>query len=200
MESKCKLTDRQIEGTIAFHGHHCPGLTIGIRAAEWGLLEFGRAEDEEIIVVTETNMCAVDAIQFLIGCTFGKGNLIFRDIGKVAFTFFRRSDEKQKRIVLNPDFAQDIRAKQELLKPEQKNELFLLKQATIQRMMNADLNDLFLISVSNKKCPERVRIHKTIHCETCGEGVMEPRLQTVNGKKICFDCAKRLTSEIDKAY
>ena len=52
------------------------------------------APDEEIVAVVETEMCAVDAIQALTGCTFGKGNLIHRDWGKNAYTFFRRSDGK----------------------------------------------------------------------------------------------------------
>ena len=70
-----------------FHGHWCPGLAIGIRAAEWALKEMGKAPDEEIVAVVETDMCGVDAIQSLTGCTFGKGNLIHKDYGKSAFTF-----------------------------------------------------------------------------------------------------------------
>ena len=65
-----------------FHGHWCPGLAIGIRAAEWALKELGKAPDEEIVAVVETDMCGVDAIQSLTGCTFGKGNLIHKDYGK----------------------------------------------------------------------------------------------------------------------
>jgi len=79
---------------VAFHGHWCPGLAVGIRAAEWALREMGRAADEEIVAVVETDMCGVDAIQFLTGCTFGKGNLIHRDWGKNAFSFYRRRDGK----------------------------------------------------------------------------------------------------------
>ncbi len=59
-----------------FHGHMCPGLAMGIRAAEVALTEIGpHAEDEEVVAVVETDMCGVDAIQALTGCTFGKGNL-----------------------------------------------------------------------------------------------------------------------------
>ena len=80
------------------------GLTAAIRLAEGGkkvLLaeKLAFCGGSSLIcgggvAVTETDMCAVDAIQALVGCTFGKGNLIFRDRGKVAFTFFRRSDGK----------------------------------------------------------------------------------------------------------
>ncbi|MDO5581978.1 MAG: FmdE family protein [Planctomycetia bacterium] len=191
MESKKMLTKDQIDGAIAFHGHHCPGLTIGLRAAQWCLQNLGRAGDEDIVAVAETDMCADDAIQYLTGCTFGKGNFIFRDTGKAAFTFYRRSDNKRGRLVLNPDFAPDLQIRQEALSPDQKEELALLRQERTDRMMKADLNDLFIITVPDGEIPHRARIHKTVRCAICGEGVMEPRLQTVNGQKVCIDCAKK---------
>lgn len=42
------------------------------------------ARDEEVVAAMEPDMCGVDAIQFLTGCTFGKGNLIDLDVGKNA--------------------------------------------------------------------------------------------------------------------
>lgn len=69
-----------IEGTRHFHGHSCPGLAIGIRAAEVALQEIGKhAAGEEMVSIVETDMCGVDAIQYLSSCTFEKGNLIHRD-------------------------------------------------------------------------------------------------------------------------
>ena len=66
----------------------CPGLALGVHAARFALDEIGpHAADEEVVAVTETDMCGVDAVQYLTGCTFGKGNLIHQDHGKNAFTF-----------------------------------------------------------------------------------------------------------------
>jgi hypothetical protein len=42
----------------------------------------------------ENDSCAVDAVQVMTGCTFGKGNLIFRDYGKQAYTFMSRATGK----------------------------------------------------------------------------------------------------------
>jgi len=74
---------------VAFHGHLCPGLVIGYCAAKLGmrLLAADRSADEELIAIVENDTCAVDAIQALTGCTFGKGNLFFQDHGKMVFTF-----------------------------------------------------------------------------------------------------------------
>ncbi len=40
-----------------FHGHRCPGVSIGIRAAEVALREIGpHAPDEEVVAIVETDM------------------------------------------------------------------------------------------------------------------------------------------------
>ena len=40
-----------------FHGHMCPGLAIGVRAAEVALAQVGpHAQDEEVVSIVETDM------------------------------------------------------------------------------------------------------------------------------------------------
>ena len=90
---------------VAFHGHGCGGLAVGFRAVlyAWELFESdSTSEDEEIVCIAETDACGVDAIQALLSCTVGKGNLIFNLQGKNAFSFYRRSDGKSFRLVLRP--------------------------------------------------------------------------------------------------
>jgi formylmethanofuran dehydrogenase subunit E len=68
---------------IEFHGHSCPGLAMGYRmaAAVMDVLKKARAEDEELVAIVENDACGVGALQCLSGCTFGKGNLLFKDYG-----------------------------------------------------------------------------------------------------------------------
>jgi len=75
---------------VRFHGHECPGLAMGYRMALAGMeaLNALRSEDEEIVAIVENNACGVDALQCVTGCTFGKGNLIFRDYGKHVYTLY----------------------------------------------------------------------------------------------------------------
>ena len=61
-------------------------------------LKADRPRDEELVAIVENDSCAVDAIQFITGCTFGKGNLIFRDYGKHVYTFFNRRTGQGVRI------------------------------------------------------------------------------------------------------
>ena len=90
------------EKAAAFHGHVCPGLTIGYRAALYAidLLELTFSKDEQVVCITENDACGVDAIQAILGCSVGKGNLLFHMRGKQAFSFYNRKTGKAVRLML----------------------------------------------------------------------------------------------------
>ncbi len=89
---------------VNFHGHECPGLAIGFKACEAARekMGIGVSDDEQIVCVTENDACGVDAVQALLSCTFGKGNLMYRGTGKQAFSFFDRTSGKKYGSVLFP--------------------------------------------------------------------------------------------------
>ena len=60
-------------------------------------------KDEELVCIAENNSCSVDAVQSLLGCTTGKGNLILVDNGKQAFTFYSRDQNRAMRIYFQGD-------------------------------------------------------------------------------------------------
>lgn len=203
--SACTVDEATIARTIAFHGHRCPGLSIGIRASEIALREVGPSLDEEVVAVTETDMCAVDAVQFLTGCTFGKGNLLFLDHGKVAFSFFRRSDGKSLRILARhtPRADDDARLQMRLrlddgrATPEETAAFDAAQLERCDRIMNADLGDLFEIGPVPFALPERARLFPTLRCDGCGEPFMEPRGRLRQGKTLCLACFEKLERGIE---
>ena len=186
-----------IEETIKFHGHSCPGLALGIRAAELALAKLGLASDEGIVAVVETDMCGVDAVQFLTGCTFGKGNLIHLDYGKNAFTFYRRSDGKGIRIVTKSRTSRDqddelsaLRKKmlKEKLTPVEQQRMEKGKAARIERIMDADPQDLFEVKPAQGPIPRKARILQSLGCEACGEATMESRTRRFLDQTLCIPC------------
>lgn len=192
-----RISSELIEKTTAFHGHWCPGLAIGIRASEWVLQEIGKADDEEIVAVVETDNCAVDAIQFLTGCTFGKGNLIHKDYGKNGFTFYRRRDGKAARLVLKPGAYGDAgkvmgelgrKAREKGLTEEEERIWKDFRTAVSRRIMESDLTDLFAISTAVDPIPKVARILSPMICESCGESVMETRTRRFQGRVLCIPC------------
>ncbi|MCB2186227.1 MAG: TraR/DksA C4-type zinc finger protein [Deltaproteobacteria bacterium] len=193
----CKLTSHQIEQAVEFHGHWCPGLAIGLRAGEYALHHLGRAVDEEIVALVETDMCAVDAIQVLTGCTLGKGNLLFQDHGKLAFTFYRRADGRGVRLVfdaarLGSPNSEFMSLNREWLAgglaPEKEARLLNLRSERTQDIMNAPLEELFEIKTPRAPLPRRARILTSLVCEACGEPVMESRTRRLEGRTLCIPC------------
>lgn len=187
----------QVEKTIAFHGHWCPGLAVGIRAAQWALEEMGKASDEEIVAVVETDMCGVDAIQYLTGCTFGKGNLIHKDYGKNAFTFYRRRDDKAARLVARPDLYGEVgpafrslvrKMQQEALTEEEEKNLQDFRERIKRHIMEADFDDLFEIKTTTGPVPKKARILSSLTCASCGESIMESRARHFQEQILCIPC------------
>jgi len=198
---KTLLDGARIQQVIDFHGHSCPGLAIGIRAAEIGLREVGASsQDEEVVAVVETDMCGVDAIQVLMGCTFGKGNLIHLDHGKNAFSFYRRSDEKGIRVVTRPDVfnrpeEEMVRLRGKMLKegltaPE-KARLKELSAAKVKEIMEADLEALFKVREASGPIPGKARILDGLLCDICGERTMETRIRRFMGQNLCLPCFRQ---------
>jgi len=86
---------------VRFHGHECPGLAIGFRMSKAAMeaLDTMRSEDEELAAIVENDACGVDALQCVTGCTFGKGNLLFRNYGKHVYTLYSRAGRRGIRVV-----------------------------------------------------------------------------------------------------
>lgn len=167
--------DKQLwEKCIEFHGHECPGLAIGYRACEIAAqnMKLRFSKDEELVCITENDACGVDAVQVITGCTMGKGNLIYRGTGKMAFSFFSRKDNSSIRLVLKQSDRKMTREERE------------------DYILNAPSNEVFDIKKPDFSLPEEARIFETIICENCGEGSPEHKIRISGGKKLCLDCYK----------
>ena len=157
---------------VNFHGHECGGLTIGYKASQYAieLLELEFSADEQVVCISENDACGVDAIQVMLGCSIGKGNLLFHIRGKQAFTFFNRKNGKSVRLVLKPKpegmTREESFAFYQACRPE---EMFEVKDATIQ-------------------LPEAARLFDSYVCECCGEVTGSNWIRLSGSKKLCLDC------------
>ena len=197
----CSISKKLIEKTIAFHGHSCPGLVIGIRAAELALQKLAQADRDDLVAVVETDMCGVDAIQLLTGCTFGKGNLIHKDYGKTAFSFYDRSKNVGFRALLRPDLSGDAGSElRSLVKKveagtaneEERVRYHKLRDELQERYMNADLEEMFIVTEPPLPVPKPARILSSLKCEACGEMTMESRTRRFDGKTLCWPCFEKV--------
>ena len=191
-----------------FHGHMCPGLAIGIRVAEKAIQEMGqRPGDEEVVAIVETDNCAVDAIQFVTGCTFGKGNLIHMPYGKNAFRFIRRADRKAIRILVKQNFGKPLTPQQDQIMkkffdptatPQEKEQAEQLRQAQIDHILSAPLADILEVQTIDPEIPARAKIFRSETCDHCAEKTMEIRLSLLNGQKLCPECYQTAMDDLNR--
>lgn len=191
------IDEATLERVVEFHGHMCPGLAMGVQAAQIALREIGpHAKDEEVVAVVETDMCGVDAIQFLTGCTFGKGNFIHRDWGKNVYSFYRRSDGRAIRIAGRPDAWQRDSEHQQLFAKVrtgmatdgEKRRFQELHRAQSRAVLERDPDSMFSVEEITGPPPRKARIHVTVTCARCGEGAMETRIRRLDGQELCPPC------------
>lgn len=164
------MTD--FEKCAAFHGHVCGGLTIGYKAAQYAirLLNLTFSDDEEVVCIAENDACGVDAIQVMLGCSIGKGNLLFHMRGKQAFSVYNRKTGKAVRLVLKP-------------KPEG-----LRKEDSLQYYQSREPEELFDVKPAVIALPEKARLFDSYRCDCCGEVTGTNWIRLAGEKKLCLDC------------
>jgi len=171
--------DLSLDETVRFHGHLCPGLAIGFRAAKLGLERLGaqRSEDEELVAIVENDSCSVDAVQWLTGCTFGKGNFFFKNHGKQVFTFALRSSGRAVRIALK---RRDLRQGEPPLDD---------RKARTRWLLGAPVEQLFDVRETELSIPAEAVIRKSVVCDRCGEEAMPCRTKNDGSRTLCIPCA-----------
>lgn len=158
--------------SVAFHGHECAGLTIGFKATLYAaqLLQLTFSADEEIVCISENDACGVDAIQVILGCSVGKGNLLFHLTGKQAFSFYNRTSGKSVRLVLR------------------QNGKKMSREESFAHYKSLSPADMFDIKETTLSVPENARLFTSYVCECCGETTGEAWIRLQEGKKYCLDC------------
>ena len=138
---------------VAFHGHECGGLTIGYKASLYAieLLKLDFSADEQVVCISENDACGVDGIQVMLGCSIGKGNLLFHMRGKQAFSFYNRKTGASVRLVLKP-------------RPEG-----MTKAESFAYYQSCEPKDMFDVKDATIQLPEKARLFDSYVCDCCGE-------------------------------
>ena len=128
------------------------------------------SDDEQIVCIAENDACGVDAIQVILGCSIGKGNLLFHLRGKQAFSFYNRNTGKSVRLVLK------------------KKPGGMTREESFAYYQSCEPQDMFDIKETKLRLPEPARIFDSYACECCGETTGANWIRLQNDKKLCLDC------------
>lgn len=162
------------EKAITFHGHACPGLAVGCRMVYEAINELElkeRSGDEEIVCVTETDACCVDAAQVLLGCTLGKGNLFLKLRGKTAMSFFDRGTGRGCRILWTGGGDDG-----------------LSREAKMELVLSSEGRTCFVLETLPSGPPPEALISRSVSCAKCGEMTSEGMVVHHEGRPYCLDC------------
>ena len=165
---------------VEFHGHECGGLAIGFQAALYAreLLNVEKSQDEDIVCITENDACGVDAIQVILGCSLGKGNLLIKMRGKQAFSVFNRRTGESVRLVLRE-------------MPE------LSREERMEKLMRGDYHELFDVKETVDTLPVKAKIFTSYYCDKCDEKTSENYIRLQGDKKLCLDCYEGYSRFLD---
>lgn len=198
MNAENIMDSEEFKKCAEFHGHVCPGLSIGFKAAKVALkrLEERRAGDEEIVAIVETDACSADAVQVLTGCTFGKGNFIYKDYGKMALTLLSRKTGQGVRVIMRPGAfsleGEHLMVMQKVMSGEA-DEVETKRFRALHLQRSSDLlempdDELFVMSTVQMELPDKAKIEPSELCSKCGEPTMASKLESVVGVSTCRAC------------
>ncbi|MBR7177942.1 MAG: formylmethanofuran dehydrogenase [Oscillospiraceae bacterium] len=157
---------------VAFHGHECGGLTIGYKASLYAieLLKLEFSSDEQVVCIAENDACGIDGIQVMLGCSIGKGNLLFHMRGKQAFSFYNRKTGKSVRLVLKP-------------KP-----VGMTREESFSYYQACSPEEMFEVKETTIRLPETARLFDSYVCDCCGETTGANWIRLSGDRKLCLDC------------
>ncbi len=186
------------QDAVDFHRHLCLDIAVGYRAAEILVREMGDElkNMKEVVALVGNETCALDAIQEITGCTFGKRNLILTHVGKPVYilqntktgnsvraychywdTFDHTEFRRLRKAVKNPDVSEADKAALEKMTKE-----------TIDHILAAPESALFKVTRLVLPAPKIAGKYPAAPCEECGEHVNEALLTETGGQKLCKEC------------
>ena len=171
-ETKMESIKEMYKISGGLHGHFCPGLAIGVRAAMEALLLLDVQEaGKGVYCIAESKACYLDGIQVVFGTTWGNGMLELRDRGKTAFDFYNKQSGRSVRLCA-------------VEWPEG-----MSKEETIEFILTAPLEKVFKTGEVHFALEEgNFEKAKKVKCPVCKEQCAETYMREKDGVLVCPDC------------
>ncbi len=197
-ENIAEDAQKEFNEVVKFHGCYCLDIAMGYRVSKALMREMGddMSNMKDVYAYVGAPTCAVDAIQKITGCTFGKRNLIFTNTGKSVFVMQNAKTGKGVRAYCHYwdhfDHVQVREQRKAVQAPTasstQKVAFTALLDSQVQNILVADEATLFTLSGVALKAPLRFSKYISEACTICGEFAKADLLQDKDGKKLCAEC------------
>lgn len=189
---------------VEFHGCYCLDIAMGYRIAKALVREMGEhmADMKKIFGHVGADTCSVDAFQKITGCTAGKRNLIFSDLGKPVYILQNTASGKALRAYChywdNFDHTEIRQQRKAANAPgageAEKAAFKAVMDRKIDDILQANESELFTITEVQLPSPPKSSKYKSEPCDNCGESTKAALLREVEGRRLCGECALEAVS------
>jgi formylmethanofuran dehydrogenase subunit E len=183
---------------IRFHRHECPGAAFGLRVAEAALDRLGPgAPPPGLVLISETDTCAVDALQVMTGCTYGRRTLVHEDNGRNVFTFVNpgsgtglRVRARAGSVVFRSPQSWQLadRIERGTATPDDHARFDALQAERTAMLLAAPEEEILRIDQVRCEAPGRRRLAPVDACQQCGEPTSVETLHEHRGRMVCPPC------------
>jgi formylmethanofuran dehydrogenase subunit E len=179
-----------LAGSVAAHGHLCPGQVVGVRMAMLGLrlLAFETPPTypqlKQLIVFVEMDRCTGDAVAYVTNAKLGRRSLKFVDYGIMAATFVNLNTNQAFRVISTEE-SRDLAALYAPREPDQRQQQIAAYKVMPDSVMfrvqevRVDLTPFDLPGPTRRKAT----------CMKCGQVVRDNREVKHDGFVYCRPCA-----------
>ena len=192
-----------LELGMAFHGHKCPAMPLGLRAAAAAMNALGveRAKDKELHVISETGKghaagCFTDGVMAVTGCTYGKSNIEKLYYNKMAFTLIDVAGQRAVRVSLKPGFFENM-LKSPFVEERKKgvppqNIAPEITDPLVEKIMSMPVENFLDIGpVEPYELKRGKGVFEAKPCAKCGEMTFVDKLLGSSEGLVCMACANK---------
>ena len=194
-----------LEAALAFHGHKCPAMPMGLRAgmAAMRVLGVERSQDKELFLESETGKthaagCFLDGLMIATGCTYGKSNIQKLYYNKMAFTLIEVATGRSVRVSLKPGFLEQsvqspfVQKRKEGIPPQlvpaEITDPLISRIMSLSEEQFLDIGEVIVRAMP----PKEKGCFEVKRCSSCGEAVFTDKLTVKDdGSAICIPCGAR---------
>lgn len=174
-----RTLQEDLDAAVAYHGHLCNGMVLGVRMARLGLQKLGIDDPlhyRDLVVYVEVDRCLADAVRVVTGCSLGKRRLKWVDCGKMAATFVDLATDRAIRIAVtgesrSPSKGENVVSFWQAFPDEE-----IFKWEFVR------------VNIPPEDLPGKPS--RKVQCQICGEYVLDGREVRAGDKVSCRSCAQ----------
>jgi formylmethanofuran dehydrogenase subunit E len=201
-ETNLELFNTLVNAGFILHGHICPAMPLGIRAALEAMqaLGVGRARNKELHVIMENGpshaaLCFSEGVQMGTSATFGKGEITRTNEGKNAFSLIDKKTGKGLRVSINYGFFEKMMNSEFVNKRKAGIEPYNIDRnlpiTMIQNMLRTPTEAIFSISdITTYELPSAKGSFNYYQCTRCKEPLYEPGVRLRDNEFVCISCSE----------